>query len=681
MAARGGKVSMSLFCPRCQARLDSLPDSPDGPVTCPSCQAVFTVAGGRNDTPRGTPRRIRTRRLLLLVIPILVGLGLVILLGVLAVSLYFGPDSARPLPTVTVETSYPRANAQVVADTVAAPIEVQVAGVEGLVGMRSQSRDDGTYTLTITFQRRLDLNVAQVLVQNRIALAMPMLPELVNRHGVSVRRKSPGAVMILNVVSPDGSHDALALSNYATVQLRDELARLPGVGDLTFVGQRDHAVRVWLDAAKLANRALTAGNVVRALEQQNVQVVPGQTPEGPLALLAPGRPVDPEKLENIVLKTDPDGSTIRLRDVARVEIGRDAFSGDVLLDGKPAVALVIHPTPQASPRELSDALRGELELLRARLPAGVDLDAAFDFTANLAAARWQATPGYLLLDVDLPPGASPQRRLEVVQRCAAVVGEVAGVRGVLALTEHPFDLRRGAACVLARLGPAEEKRADREQTLRTVRDRLAEVEGAKVRLRDLSGPGRCWECRYPVEFAVHGPEADRVREFAGKLAGRLRQDPGLTDVWAGADDPPHPQLIVTVDAVAAQAHGVTAREVLDQLQVHLGERNVGEFERFGRSWQVTVKAEPGAGDRTEELKNLRIRNSGGRMVPLSVLAAVRLVEVPAAVERLNLLPMVAVTANPASGVSLTQARALCEARAEEVRRELGLTAEYRLTWL
>src|ERR1700731_3873394 len=160
-------------------------------------------------------------------------------------------------PTVEVSAVYPGANAQVVADTVAAPIEQQVNGVEGMLYMSSQCTNDGTYTLTVTFQNGIDLNMAQVLVQNRVALAQPILPELVRRRGVTVKKKSPSVLMIVNLFSPDGTRDNLYLSNYATIQLKDELARLSGVGDITYMGQRDYSMRVWLDPQKMTFRNLT----------------------------------------------------------------------------------------------------------------------------------------------------------------------------------------------------------------------------------------------------------------------------------------------------------------------------------------------------------------------------------------------------------------------------------------
>jgi multidrug efflux pump subunit AcrB len=612
----------------------------------------------------------------------LAGLGFEILLAALVVNfLLLGIDAvARPLPAVVVEAAYPGANAQVLADTVAAPIEHQIIGVEGMIAMRSQCHNDGSYTLTITFKRGADPDVARVVVANRESLAEAILPDLVKRGGVTIKTASPGVLMLVNVFSPDGSRDALYLGNYATLHLRDELTRLPGVGDVTFVGQRHYGVRAWLDRERLVAHDLSAADVVRAMEEQNVQVAAGPAPEGPIALDALGRLVGAEEFGNIILKVTPGGAAIRLKDVAQFELGGGPGQGAVLLDGKPAAALVVHLTPQANPRELRTALGEELERQRGRLPAGIEIDTAFDFAANLAAAaRWETTPGYLLLDVDLPPGASPERRLKLLEHCAAIVRQVRGVQDVLAMTEHPFDRQRERSCALVRLGSAGGKSADREQLVRAIRAQLGAVEEARVRLCDLSAPGRCWGCRYPIELAIHGPEAAQVGQFAEKLAVRLRQDPGLTDVWAGSDIPPHRGLTVAVDADAARAHGVAMAEVFNTLQIHLGELWINNFNRFGRTWQVT--AGPGAGVQAEELKKLRVRNTDGRLVPLSDLIAVHEVEAPSSVERLNGLPMVAITANPASGVSLAQARALCEAQAAEVRRELGLSAEYQLAWL
>src|SRR5256884_2713880 len=187
-------------------------------------------------------------------------LSIVIVLGG-SIALFTLPVAQYPEinpPTVEVSAVYPGANAQVVADTVAAPIEQQVNGAEGMMYMSSQCTNDGTYTLTVTFRPGTDLNLAQVLVQNRAALAQPILPDLVKRRGVTVKKKSPSVLMIINLFSPDKSRDNLYLSNYATIQLKDELSRVKGVGDITFLGQRDYSMRVWLDPNKMVTRGLTA---------------------------------------------------------------------------------------------------------------------------------------------------------------------------------------------------------------------------------------------------------------------------------------------------------------------------------------------------------------------------------------------------------------------------------------
>jgi multidrug efflux pump len=268
-------------------------------------------------------------------------------------------------PTVEVSAYYPGANAQVVADTVAAPIEQQINGVENMLYMSSQCTNDGMYKLTITFRIGVDLNMAQVLVQNRESLAEPILPDLVKRRGVTVRKKSPSILMIVNLFSPDRSRDNLYLSNYATIQLRDELARLPGVGDITYMGQRDYSMRVWLDPGRMSFRNLTSSDVVRAIEQQNAQVAAGQIGQPPVptgqvfqyTMSTLGRLADSDQFADMIIKTDAEGRIVRLRDVARIELGAQGYDQSCTLDGRPSVALSIYQRPGSNALETARLVR------------------------------------------------------------------------------------------------------------------------------------------------------------------------------------------------------------------------------------------------------------------------------------------------------------------------------------
>src|SRR3954451_14161515 len=246
----------------------------------------------------------------------------IVLLGAIAAG--FLPVAEYPditPPTVRVTANYPGANCRVVADTVAAPVEQQVVGVEGMLYMSSQSGNDGSYTLDVTFALGTDVNLAQVLVQNRVAVAEPTLPDVVRAIGVVTKKRSPDVLLGISLYSEDNPetgrpyYDALYLSNYSTIQVKDAVARVEGVGDVAILGQQDYSMRVWLDPDKLQSRNLTAGDVVRVLREQNVQVAAGQIGQPPVpkgqdfqyTLSALGRLEEAEQFANIVLKTDSGG--------------------------------------------------------------------------------------------------------------------------------------------------------------------------------------------------------------------------------------------------------------------------------------------------------------------------------------------------------------------------------------
>src|SRR6201996_1073879 len=231
-------------------------------------------------------------------------------------------------PTVQVTCSYPGASAKDVAEAVAAPIEQQVNGVEGMMFMSSNCTNDGQYNLTVTFHHTVDVNMAQVMVQNRVRLAVPMLPDVIKQTGVSTLKRSPDILMGIALLSPDRRYDQLYVSNYAILQIKDELARMDGVADVFVFGQRDYSMRIWVNPEKLAARNLTASDVTRAISEQNMPVATGAIGQPPtsdsqefqVTLSTLGRLSEPEEFGEIILKATPDGRMTRLKDVARIEL-------------------------------------------------------------------------------------------------------------------------------------------------------------------------------------------------------------------------------------------------------------------------------------------------------------------------------------------------------------------------
>jgi multidrug efflux pump len=292
-------------------------------------------------------------------------------------------------PTVLVSCTYPGASAREVADAVAAPIEQQVDGVEGMMYMSSQSANDGSYTLTVTFFPGVNLNMAQVLVQNRVNLAIPQLPDVIKQTGVNTIKRSPDSVLGLAINSPHGRHDQLYLSNYTLMQIKDELARVPGVGDVFLFGQRDYSMRVWVNPDKLASRQMSAADVVAALREQNQQVASGSvgqepthdtTPQRQVPLSTLGRLKDVEQFGDVILKTGAEGRITRLKDVARLELGPKNQDVSARFDGREAVTLVIFQMPDANALDVRERVLRKMDELKEDFPDDVAYDITFDTT-------------------------------------------------------------------------------------------------------------------------------------------------------------------------------------------------------------------------------------------------------------------------------------------------------------
>jgi HAE1 family hydrophobic/amphiphilic exporter-1 len=295
-------------------------------------------------------------------------------------------------PTIQITASYPGASAEVISQTVATPLEQQINGVENMLYLSSQSTGDGKLTITVTFRLGTDLDTAQVLTQNRVAIALPRLPDAVQRLGVTTQKNSPDMLMVIHLSSPDSSRNQLYLSNYATLHVKDALSRLDGVGSVTIFGDRDYAMRIWLDPDKVAAHNLTAGEVVAALQAQNVQVSAGVLGQPPmptkgafqLNVQTLGRLSAPEQFADIILKSDSDGRITRVRDIGRVELGAQDYGSNGYLDQLRAVPILVYQQPGSNALATAQRLRSTMEQLSRDFPQGVKYDIVYDTTLFIA---------------------------------------------------------------------------------------------------------------------------------------------------------------------------------------------------------------------------------------------------------------------------------------------------------
>ena len=291
-------------------------------------------------------------------------------------------------PTVVVSATYPGANAQTLADTVAAPLEQEINGVENMLYLSSSSTSDGRLQVTITFKLGTNLDQAQVLVQNRVNAALPRLPEDVRRLGVTAQKRSPDLTMSVQFYSPDGTRDTFYIANYVALQVQNRIARLPGVAEASTLGGLDFNMRLWLDPDKLAARNLTAGDLVRAVREQNVQVAAGQLGQQPAppgtefqyTLITRGRLITAEEFGDIVLRTGDNGDVIRVKDVARVELGAKDYSVKSYMDGKNAISLRVFQLPGSNALETANSVYAEMKKIKDRFPPGVDYRINYDPT-------------------------------------------------------------------------------------------------------------------------------------------------------------------------------------------------------------------------------------------------------------------------------------------------------------
>ncbi|HEX3146607.1 MAG TPA: efflux RND transporter permease subunit [Gemmataceae bacterium] len=596
-----------------------------------------------------------------------------------------GPSVSRPYQTpqtILIQVTYAGANAQTVAETVAAPIEKEVNGVEHMVAMTSHCANDGSYRLQITFELGTDLDIAQVVVQNRISLAIPVLPDPIRQEGIWVRKKSPDPLVLVSLTCPDNRFDDLYLSNYAKIQINDELARVPGVGDVSLMGKREYRLQVYLDPDRLAARELTVADVTAALKAQNVQVAAGTigapaVPKGQafqLTLNTLGRLAEPEQFEGLILKTGLESQIVRLRDVARVELARDESSNSLaILNGKPAVVVCLYPLPNAKPSDVSKAVADKLAELRGQLPDGLDLAAPFDFAANLDHPDSATTPEHLVIDIELPESASAERSAKIVEHAVAVLRKSPGVQDVLGLSEHPFLFAHNGPCLIVRLAPKNQRELNREKIVETVRGLLREqIPEAMFRVSSPSTADDFPVYGYPIDLTIedrglHGNEW--LREHAEAIAEKMTKSAKFTDVSISATQRRAPMVAIDVDRDKCTVLGIDVDDVFTTIQAALRAHGKKDMHHFGRTWQIIVRVDERFRDQASALKTLKVKNKQGQAVPLGTVTQVREVTGPTMIERHNMYPSVRITANLTTGVVLSDATALCE---KVARDEVGV---------
>jgi multidrug efflux pump subunit AcrB len=546
-----------------------------------------------------------------------------------------------------------------------------VNGTEGLLRIESECRDDGSYVATLRFAPKTDVEAAKVLVQNRLAVAEPTLPEEVRRQGVTVKKGDPDLFPPLWVAltSSDKAHDVLVLSNYAELKVRHDLARVVGVADVRAVGIFGYAMRVWIDADRLASRQLTTQDVIAALGRQNVQVAVGQVgppiPPGQrfeFKVTALGRLADPKQFKEIILKSGEGGKVVYLRDVGRVELAVTSGEGFARLNGKPAVLLAVHTHGDKSP---ADGVRKVVATLGEVAPKGLTAQVVGDLSADR----------FAVVELRLPAAASLERTEEAVARAEKLIRALPGVAECVAFAEREANV----ATVLAKLAEKE------PATPSDIRKALADIREAAVRVSDLAGGQP-----FPVRIALtdeKGHGSEKLREWADAVALRLNKD-GVAidaDVDPGAD---HPRLHLTIDREKAEKMGVKVEDIFATLQANLGSVYVNDFNKFGRTYQVLVK--PSEKDpQPEALKKLEVpgremppgpdgRPGTRARVPLGTLLTTESQVGPQSIMRCNLYPAMRITAAAPEGQSVAEVAEKCAGVAEEVRKEMKLPDAFKV---
>ncbi|OWK34884.1 efflux RND transporter permease subunit [Fimbriiglobus ruber] len=544
---------------------------------------------------------------------------------------------------IRVSATYPGADARTVDETVLVPLFKQISGVEGITRIESEARADGTGTVTLFFDPKTDLNIAQVVVQNRVNLALPVVPSPCRQFGMPVRKLSAGPPTYwFALTSEDATHDAQFLAGSVAPRLKFGLVRVPGVVDVRIAGVDEPFVRVELNMARLTAYSQTVGTVVDALRRQNTPIAAGGIIRGPAlqhAVTASGRLTDINQFSSIILKANATGEILRLRDVARVEF-RFVSGGFAILNGKPAALVAVTAWPG---RLTADQFRKVEEY--ADLPPGIRFDVFADRTAD----------HLLEVDVRVPGTALPEQTEKVVARAAELVRGLPGKPTVAAFAEERTP---NAAKILVKV-PAEGG-----PTVADVERALAAIPAAAFRVGS-APPGKE---AFPVRVALTNlgfSDEESNREVADRVVARLKKEPGLVSP-AAFPGPDLPHFAVNVDRDRCAIAGVELDDVFTTLQATLGGVYATDFYKFNQTYRVIVQGSPEFSREIDDLTDLRVRSATGDLVTFGKILKVRKALASPSVVRVNGYQAVVITAAPAAGKTPAEAAARCVKLAQEV---------------
>src|SRR5439155_770572 len=598
-------------------------------------------------------------------------------------------------PVVTVQAVYPGASAETLEQTVAAPLENQITGIEKMIYMSSTSGSNGIVQIQVTFDIGADADQAALNVNNRVKQAEPRLPEEVRRQGVTVQKGSSAFLQVLAFYSPDGRYDNLAISNFVTLNVLDALKRVPGTTNVQIFGAKDYAMRIWVRPDRLTQLRLTPGDLIRALNEQNAQFAAGKVGQSPSAgpqelvytITTKGRLADPKEFENIIVRANPDGSNLRLKDVARVELASKDYEFVGRMNGREATLAGIFLLPGANALVVDDAIV-VLENIE-RIMHEEHLAAR---EAAIKAMREVAGPVVaivlVLCSVFVPIAFLGGLAGELYRQFAVTIAIAVVISGIVALTLTP------SLCVLilkrehkipggffrwfndAFLKVTHQYSSGLAAMIRRAAIGMivfASMVAIPVGPPPIFGLGTAGGFELYLQNRGEGG-ARRMAEVMGGFMQQTSKDPKFAFVqtlWR----PAAPQLYVDVDREKAKALGVPLNELYGALAATLGNYYVNDFNKFGRTWQVLMSAEPEYRKSPDAVGDIYVRSEKGEMIPLRSLANVKYASGPDSLARFNNLPAVKLFGAAAPGISSGQA-------IEEVERiaRQALPADFSFDW-